>query len=128
MPIFPKRKTTRWIYQVAKQYNKKIGTITFIFCSEDIILKMNNQYLKHDYYTDIITFDYSNENIISGDLFVSVETVKSNATKFNEPYIKEIYRVMIHGILHLCGAKDDTPISKIEMKQLENNALNQWTI
>jgi len=122
-PKISKRETTRWIKSVAQTYNKKIGEIAFIFCSDECILKINNDYLQHDYYTDIITFDYSEGNTISGDIFISLDTVKSNAEKFGESFEKELYRVIIHGILHLCGQNDKTPEQQTEMTQKENLAL-----
>ena len=118
-----KRKTTNWIKTVAQSYNKKIGEIAFIFCSDDDILKINNEFLKHDYYTDIITFDYSEGNTVSGDIFISLDTVKSNAEKFNQPFEKELHRVIIHGVLHLCGQADQTPEERAEMTQKEDLAL-----
>ena len=124
--IFPnisKRETTNWIKSIAQQYNKKIGEIAYIFCSDDYILKINNEYLQHDYYTDIITFDYSEKNIISGDIFISLDTVKSNAEKYNQPFETELCRVIIHGILHLCGQADKSPEERAEMTRKENLAL-----
>ena len=123
MPKFPRRRVSSWIKNVAQQFNKRVGDINFIFCSENKILELNNAYLKHDYFTDIITFDYSDQNCIAGDLFISIETVRSNAEIFNEPFIKELYRVMIHGILHLCGIKDKEETERITMKKYENEAL-----
>ena len=122
-PNISKRETTRWIKSVAETYNKKIGEIAYIFCSDDCILKINNEYLQHDYYTDIITFDYSDGNIISGDMFISLDTVKSNAEKFGESFEKELYRVIVHGILHLCGQGDKTSEERIEMTRKEDLAL-----
>ena len=122
-PNISKHETTNWIKNVAQQYNKKIGGIAYIFCSDTCILKINNEYLQHDYYTDIITFDYSTENIISGDIFISLDTVKSNAEKYNQPFETELHRVIIHGILHLCGQKDKTKKDSEEMRDKENKAL-----
>jgi len=122
-PNISKRETTNWIKTIAQQYNKKIGEIAYIFCSDACILKINNEYLQHDYYTDIITFDYSAKNIISGDIFISLDTVKSNAEKYNQPFETELHRVIIHGILHLCGQKDKTKKDSEEMRNKENEAL-----
>ncbi len=104
-------------------YNKKTGEITYIFCSDKYILKINNEYLQHDYYTDIITFDYSEKDSIAGDLFISLDTVKSNAEQFEQPFDTELHRVIIHGILHLCGQKDKTEKDSEEMRRKENEAL-----
>lgn len=122
-PKISRRETTRWIKSVAQTHNKKIGEIAYIFCSDDCILKINREYLQHDYYTDIITFDYSEGNSISGDMFISLDTVKSNAKKFGESFEKELYRVIIHGILHLCGQGDKTPEQQAEMTRKEDLAL-----
>ena len=122
-PNISKRETTDWIKTIAQQYNKKIGVIAYIFCSDACILKINNEYLQHDYYTDIITFDYSEKNTISGDIFISLDTVKSNAEKYNQSFETELHRVIIHGILHLCGQKDKTDEERAEMTNKENNAL-----
>ena len=124
---FPKtvkrRETSVWIKQIVAQYGKRVGEIVFVFCSDDEILRMNNQYLKHDYYTDIITFDYSENDILSGDVFISLDTVKSNAEKYGTNYAEELHRVMIHGILHLCGLNDKTPEEEEQMRRKENEAL-----
>jgi rRNA maturation RNase YbeY len=108
---------------VAAQYNKRVGEIAYIFCSDEEILRINRQYLQHDYYTDIITFDYSEDDVISGDLFISLETVKSNSEQFKTEYSEELARVMIHGVLHLCGFKDKTPKDEKIMREKENSAL-----
>ncbi|MCD7974082.1 MAG: rRNA maturation RNase YbeY [Candidatus Azobacteroides sp.] len=123
MPSFPKRKTTEWIRKVAGQQGKKTGDISYIFCSDKYILEINKQYLNHDYYTDIITFDYSEDKVISGDIFISLDTVKTNAEKYQATYEEEFYRVIIHGILHLCGINDKTPEEEKRMREEENKAL-----
>ncbi|MDR1459350.1 MAG: rRNA maturation RNase YbeY [Bacteroidales bacterium] len=122
-PKIRQRETSNWIKDVARIHRKKIGEIAFIFCSDKKILEINRQYLQHDYYTDIITFDYSEKNIISGDIFISVDTVKSNSEKFNTHYNDELYRVIIHGILHLCGLNDKSPEEENGMREKENEAL-----
>ena len=96
LPSIKKRKTTDWIKLVATSYGKQIGDISFIFCSDKKILEVNNQYLQHDYYTDIITFDYSENDTISGDIFISVDTVKSNSETFGTNYDEELNRIIIH--------------------------------
>ncbi|MBO5015347.1 MAG: rRNA maturation RNase YbeY [Bacteroides sp.] len=123
MPDIKKRETTEWIKKVAATYGKKVGEIAYIFCSDEKILEVNRQYLEHDYYTDIITFDYTEGNRIGGDLFISLDTVRTNAEQFNQPYERELYRVIIHGILHLCGINDKGPGEREIMEEAENKAL-----
>lgn len=125
VPQIKKQKINRWIKAVAADYDKKIGDIAYIFCNENRILEINQKYLQHDYYTDIITFDDSERNLISGDIFICIDTVKSNAEKFQTDFMQELYRVMIHGILHLCGQDDKTSEQKEEMTFEENKALSQ---
>jgi len=122
-PRIKRRETTHWIKQVIELFNKKSGDITYIFCSDAEILRINQSYLKHDYYTDIITFDYSEGDKISGDLFISLETVKTNSEKFKTNFDEELRRVMIHGILHLCGCDDKTSAKKKIMREKEDDAL-----
>ena len=123
MPDIKKRETTEWIKAVAATYEKRIGEIAYIFCSDEQILEVNCQYLQHDYYTDIITFDYCEGNRLSGDLFISLETVKTNSEQFNTPYEEELHRTIIHGILHLCGINDKGPGEREIMEAAENKAL-----
>ena len=123
MPAIKKRENNAWIKAVAAQYNKRIGDVAYIFCDDEKILEVNREYLQHDYYTDIITFDYSEDNIISGDLFISLDTVRSNAEQFGQDYERELYRVIIHGILHLCGINDKGPGEREQMEAAENQAL-----
>ena len=123
MPPIKKRETTEWVKQVAATYGKKVGEIAYIFCSDEKILEVNRQYLEHDYYTDIITFDYTEGNRISGDLFISLDTVRTNAEQFEQPYERELHRVIIHGILHLCGINDKGPGEREIMEAEENKAL-----
>ena len=123
MPDIKKRETTEWIKAVAATYEKRIGEIAYIFCWDKKILEVNRQYLQHDYYTDIITFDYCEGNRLSGDLFISLETVKTNSEQFNTPYEEELHRTIIHGILHLCGINDKGPGEREIMEAAENKAL-----
>lgn len=123
MPAIRKRETSEWIKAVAATYGKKVGEVAYIFCSDEKILEVNRQYLEHDYYTDIITFDYTEGNRISGDLFISLDTVRTNAEQFGQPYERELYRVIIHGILHLCGINDKGPGERELMEAAENQAL-----
>lgn len=123
MPAIKKRETTAWIKAVAETYDKKVGEIAYIFCSDEKILEVNRQYLQHDYYTDIITFDYCEGKKLSGDLFISLDTVRTNAEQFDAAYETELYRVIIHGILHLCGINDKGPGEREIMEAAENKAL-----
>ncbi len=125
LPSIEKQKINRWIKETAAEYDRKISEIAFIFCSDKKILEMNNQYLHHNYYTDIITFDYSEGKVISGDIFISLDTVKSNAEEFKVSFDNELKRILIHGILHLCGQDDKTPELRLEMTEKENLALNR---
>jgi len=127
LPVIQEQKVNRWIKNVAAEYNRKVGKIAYIFCSDKRILEVNNQYLKHDYYTDIITFDYSEGSIISGDIFISIDTVKSNSEKFGVGFDNELLRILIHGILHLCGQDDNTPDLRAEMTNKENLALQTYS-
>ena len=124
MPPIKKRETTEWVKQVAAGYGRKVCDIAYIFCSDEKILEVNLQYLQHDYYTDIITFDYTEGNRISGDLFISLDTVRTNAEQFGQPYERELHRVIIHGILHLCGINDKGPGEREIMEEAENKALS----
>lgn len=112
-----------WVKRVAKSYGKRVGEIAYIFCDDERILEVNRDFLDHDYYTDIITFDYCTGNTISGDLFISLDTVLTNAQLVGEPYEKELYRVIIHGILHLCGINDKGEGEREIMERCENEAL-----
>ena len=123
MPTFPKRKMNAWIKSVANKYKKNVGEIAYIFCSDKKILEVNKQYLQHDYYTDIITFDYCEKDVLNGDIFISIETVSSNAERFRVSFEEELRRILIHGILHLCGQDDKTPALRAEMTKKENEAL-----
>ena len=124
MPDIKKRETTEWIKAVAASYGKRLGEIAYIFCSDEKILEVNRQYLQHDYYTDIITFDYCEGDRLSGDLFISLDTVRTNAEQFGASYDNELHRVIIHGILHLCGINDKGPGEREIMEAAENKADN----
>ena len=124
MPVFPKRKTSQWIKTVTEKYSRRVGDISIIFCDDVKILEINKEYLNHNYYTDIITFDYSENNVISGDIFISIDTVRSNAEKYKEDYVIEMYRVIIHGILHLCGIDDKAEGAREIMEENEDSALS----
>ena len=122
-PNIKKRETTSWIRKVAASYGKKVGEIGYLFVNDDKILEVNNEYLGHDYYTDIITFDYTEGKTISGDIYISLDTVFSNSDMFGRPYDEELHRVIIHGILHLCGINDKGPGEREQMEAAENKAL-----
>ena len=123
LPPIHKRAISSWVRAVAETYGKKAGDISYIFCSDAKILEVNRQYLQHDYYTDIITFDYTEGNKISGDLFISLDTVKSNSETFHTNSNEELHRTIIHGILHLCGINDKGPGEREIMEANENKAL-----
>jgi rRNA maturation RNase YbeY len=123
MPDIKKRPTTAWIRSVAATYGMKVGDVNYIFCNDERILEVNREYLQHDYYTDIITFDYTEGNIISGDLFISLDTVRTNSEQFATEYEEELHRTIIHGILHLCGINDKGPGEREIMEAAENKAL-----
>jgi rRNA maturation RNase YbeY len=123
MPKIKKRENNAWIKAVAAVYGKKVGEIAYIFVDDEKILDVNRQYLQHDYYTDIITFDYCEGDVISGDLFISLDTVRSNAELVGATYEHELNRVIIHGILHLCGIDDKGPGEREIMEAAENHAL-----
>lgn len=124
LPPLKRRVVSKWIKETASVYHKKIGDISYIFCSDEKILEINKKYLQHDYYTDIITFDYSEGSIISGDIFISLDTVKSNSEQFDTEYQEELHRIIIHGILHLCGINDKGLGEREYMTECENKALN----
>lgn len=123
MPKIRKRDTSAWIKEVAKSYGRRIGEVGYLFVDDEKILEVNNEYLGHDYYTDIITFDYDEGDQINGDLVISLDTVKSNAELFGKTYEEELFRVIIHGILHLCGINDKGPGEREIMEAAENKAL-----
>ncbi len=123
MPAFKKREMTRWIRQVAATYGLKVGDVGYLFCDDEKILEVNREYLQHDYYTDIITFDYCEGDTINGDIVISLDTIKSNAEMFGKTYEEELHRVIIHGILHLCGINDKGPGEREIMEREENKAL-----
>ena len=127
-PDIKKRSTSSWIRRVAATYGRKVGEIGYMFVSDEKILEVNNQYLGHDYYTDIITFDYSEGDVISGDIFISLDTVSSNANMFGRPYDEELHRVIIHGILHLCGINDKGPGEREVMEAAEDRALEMLAV
>ena len=123
MPSIKKRENTAWVKAVAASYGKRVGEIAYIFVDDEKILEVNRQYLGHDYYTDIITFDYCEGDVISGDLFISLDTVRTNAEQVGATYEEELHRVIIHGILHLCVINDKGPGEREIMEAAEDKAL-----
>lgn len=123
MPSIDTGRLTRWIELVAASHDRVPGSITYMFCNDDKIIEINRQFLQHDYYTDIITFDYSKGCRISGDIAISLDTVASNARMLNTDSHTELLRVIIHGILHLCGIDDKGPGERDIMERHENEAL-----
>ena len=122
-----KRKISQWLKQVAVGEGKKIGSLCYIFVSDETILDINKKYLQHDYYTDIITFDNSIGDTISGEMYISVDTVNSNAKDYHTEFRNELLRVMAHGVLHLCGYKDKTTKEQNEMRNAETRHLDYWS-
>ena len=135
MPVKDELRVSQWISAVARGYGFGIGEINYIFCDDKRILEVNRQFLNHDYYTDIITFDYSTSSRLSGDIYISIETVRSNADEYGksdnitgeDTYTAELLRILIHGILHLTGQGDKTEESKAEMTRKENAALRLYS-
>ena len=123
MPKIRKRDTSAWIKAVAATYGRKVGDVGYMFVSDEKILEVNREYLGHDYYTDVITFDYDEDDIVSGDVVISLDTVRSNAELFGKEYDDELHRVIIHGILHLCGINDKGSGEREIMEAAENKAL-----
>jgi rRNA maturation RNase YbeY len=118
------RITSRWIHSAVKAEKKKISAINFIFCSDRYLKEMNVEYLAHDTYTDVITFDYSDSSGLQGDVFISVDRVRENAQKFQSTLENELHRVMIHGVLHLLGYTDKTKAGKLLMRKKEDAYLS----
>ena len=112
-----------WIVAVAATLNQNVGCLTYVFCDDEFILQTNREFLGHDYYTDIITFDYTNSRHIAGDMVISLDTVRTNAEGLQVPYETELMRVIIHGVLHLCGINDKGPGEREIMEKHENDAL-----
>ena len=126
LPQFSNEAVSLWIEAVARTFDKSVGTLAYIFCNDERILEVNREFLQHDYYTDIITFDYSSRRRIAGDMFISLDTVRSNAEGLGQPYSRELMRVIIHGVLHLVGINDKGPGEREIMEAAENAALNMW--
>ncbi len=121
--ISDREKIDQWIVQVVTNHHKTIGELNYIFCSDNYILEINKEHLNHNYFTDIITFDYTVGDIISGDLFISIDTVRDNAATYNCSFENELHRVIIHGVLHLLGFNDKTDAEQEIMTAKENESL-----
>ena len=115
-----KREVSLWLKSVVSSFQKELGVINVIFCNDQYLLKVNQNYLNHDYFTDIITFNYNENNLISGDLFISIDRVKENAINQKMEFNVEIHRVIVHGVLHLCGLNDQSKQEKEIMRGREN--------
>ncbi len=123
MPQIKRRETSAWIKAVAAAHGRKVGEVGYLFVNDEKILEVNREYLNHDFYTDVITFDYDEGDRINGDIVISLDTVRSNAELFGKDYDEELHRVIIHGILHLCGINDKGPGEREQMEAAENEAL-----
>ena len=123
MPALNERQISRWIRAVAADYGFAVGNITYVFCSDERELAVNREFLGHDYYTDVITFDYTSGSTLNGDIFISLDTVRSNAEMVGATFEHELKRILIHGVLHLTGQGDKTPETKAVMTEKEEKAL-----
>ena len=119
-------KVKKWVLQVVQLRGKRVGNISYLFCDDEHLLGVNRQFLNHDTYTDIITFDYVVADLISGDIMISVDRVGENAEKFGVPFEQELHRVVIHGVLHLLGQGDKSDAEAAEMRRQEEDALSLW--
>lgn len=126
MPSLDFERVCRWLGEVAAAHNRRVGNVNYLFCDDDEILRVNREFLHHDYFTDIITFDYSHRDRIGGDIFISLDTVRSNAGELRVDYGQELLRVIAHGVLHLCGIDDKGPGEREIMEENENAALLLW--
>ena len=128
MPEIDFRKVERWVKAVAAQHGYSVGELTYIFCDDEKILSVNREFLQHDYYTDVITFDYSTRTRVNGDIYISLDTVATNAQQVGAPFLHELHRIIIHGLLHLTGQADKTPETKAQMTAKEEDALAKISI
>ena len=125
MPNIDFRKVEQWIKAVAAQHGFSVGELNYIFCDDEKILAVNREFLQHDYYTDVITFDYSTRTRVNGDIYISLDTVTTNAQQVGAPFLHELHRIIIHGLLHLTGQADKTPETKAQMTAKEEDALSK---
>lgn len=125
VPFLNKDKVRKWIHLVAERHQKKVGELSYVFCTDEQLLKINRQFLNHDYYTDIITFQTNDsEGIVSGEMYISTDRITDNAKTLHCPVYEEMHRVIIHGVLHLIGYKDKTDADAAEMRKWENDSLS----
>ena len=124
MPDIREAEVSEWVRQVAKSYGKVVGDVNYIFVDDETMLDINRRFIGHDYYTDHIGFDYSQGDALSGDIYISLDTVRTNAEQFGVTQDEELRRIIIHGLLHLCGLHDKTPEERAKMQQAEDEALN----
>ena len=123
MPDIREAEVSDWVREVAKGYGKVVGDINYIFVDDETMLDINRCFIGHDYYTDHIDFDYSEGNALSGDIYISLDTVRTNAEQYGATQNEELHRIIIHGLLHLCGLRDKTPEERAEMQKAEDKAL-----
>jgi rRNA maturation RNase YbeY len=128
MPNIDFRKVEQWIKAIAAQYGFSVGELNYIFCDDEKILAVNREFLQHDYYTDVITFDYTTRTRVNGDIYISLDTVASNAEQVGATFSRELHRIIIHGLLHLTGQADKTPETKAQMTVKEEDALAKISI
>lgn len=126
IPKLDFQKISRWLNEVAAVYGKQVGNISYLFCDDEHILSVNREFLSHDYFTDIITFDYTIGRKVGADIYISLDTVRSNAESLEIDYDNELLRVIVHGVLHLCGINDKSPEERSEMESAENAALAMY--
>ena len=126
MPDIVEAEVSAWVRQIAKSYNKVVGDINYIFVDDETMLYINRRFIGHDYYTDHIGFDYSQGNALSGDIYISLDTVRTNSELFGVTFDQELRRIIIHGLLHLCGLRDKTDEERDHMQQAEDKALTQF--
>lgn len=126
MPDIVEAEVSAWVRQIAKSYNKVVGDINYIFVDDETMLDINRRFIGHDYYTDHIGFDYSQGNALSGDIYISLDTVRTNSELFGVTFDQELRRIIIHGLLHLCGLRDKTDEERDHMQQAEDKALTQF--
>ena len=119
---------SNWLNAVATSEDKTIGNLSYVFCSDDFLLEINQSYLNHDTYTDIITFDYNEDGLLNGEIYISTDRVVENALRFRESETNELHRVMVHGLLHLCGYPDKTDEEKDVMRKLENEKIKMFHV
>ena len=125
MPTIDFPKVEQWIKRTAAQYGYSVGELNYIFCDDEKILSVNREFLQHDYYTDVITFDYTTHTRVNGDIYISLDTVATNAEQVGVSFLHELHRIIIHGLLHLTGQADKTPETKAQMTAKEEAALRQ---